>query len=922
MYRLSLVVIFILTLSQLVAQNPHGEELTMDCALCHTPNGWTIDFKTIQFDHDITEFNLEGTHNQVDCKLCHPTLVFDEAPSDCISCHDDIHSSTVGNDCVRCHTPETWLVDIIPELHEENGFPLIGAHSSLSCDECHISDTYLRFDRLGNECINCHQDDYLTTENPNHQSAGYSTDCLECHSPLAFGWVADGLTHGFFPLTLGHDIQDCKECHTTDNFSDASPDCVSCHQDDYNATTDPNHNSAGFSTDCASCHSVGLEWTPATFDHDDQFFPIYSGEHDGEWNDCNECHTNPSNYAEFTCIGCHTNPETDEDHNGVDGYVFENNACLACHPNGKAGEAFDHSSTNFMLTGGHFGVDCIECHSTGYVGTSMICNDCHNAEFLSTSNPNHNAIGITVDCIECHTTDPGWIPATFPNHNDYYQLNGAHAIIANDCASCHEGDYNNTPNTCIGCHQDEYNNTTNPNHLNAQFPTECIECHTEDDWIPATFDHDGQYFPIYSGDHEGEWSDCIDCHTNPSNYMEVDCISCHDNPDTDDDHDGISGYVYASTACLACHPTGSADEGFDHNTTNFMLTGGHFGVDCIECHANGYVGTSMVCNDCHNADFLSTTNPNHNAIGIPVDCIDCHTTDPGWIPATFANHNDYYQLNGAHSLIANDCATCHNGDYNNTPNTCVACHQTDYDNTTDPNHVTSQFPTDCAACHGESDWLPASFDHSTTSFMLTGGHFNVDCIECHADGYTGTSTLCNDCHNDTYSSTSNPNHNSIGISTDCVTCHTTDPGWIPASFDVHDDYYQLNGAHAAIATDCATCHNGDYNNTPNTCFGCHEVDYNNTTDPSHAGVFNTDCATCHTESAWEPSTFDHDGQYFQIDSGTHQGEWNDCTECHTNSNNYAEYTCFSCHDQSVLNAIDDHEASTEYAMGDCTACHQ
>ncbi len=684
-----------------MGQNPHGEELTMDCAFCHTADSWTIEIDSIQFNHNTTDFYLEGTHNQVDCKLCHPTLVFNEASSDCISCHDDVHSMTVGNDCVRCHTSETWLIDNIPELHEENGFPLIGAHSSLSCDECHISDTYLRFDRLGNECINCHQDDYLATTNPNHQSAGYSTECLDCHNPLGFGWEADVITHGFFPLTLGHDIQDCKECHISDNFSDASPECVSCHQDDYNSTTNPNHQSAGFSTNCILCHTADIDWIPASFNHDDQFFPIYSGEHEGEWNDCIDCHNNPNNYAEFTCIGCHINPETNEEHNGVDGYVYESNACLACHPTGKSGEAFDH------------------------------------------------------------------------------------------------------------------------------------------------------------------------------------------------------------------------------NTTNFMLTGGHFGIDCIECHANGYVGTSMLCNDCHNADFLATSNPNHNAIGISTDCISCHTTDPGWTPATFTNHNDYYPLNGAHALIANECATCHNGDYTNTPNTCVACHQTDFDNTTDPNHVASQFPTDCASCHGEDDWIPASFDHNTTNFALTGGHFNIDCLECHSNGYTGTSTLCNDCHNDTYTSTSNPNHNAIGISTDCVTCHTTDPGWIPASFDVHDDYYQLNGAHALIATDCATCHNGDYTNTVNTCVGCHQADYDGTTDPNHSGAgFNTDCITCHNESAWDPSTFDHDGQFFEINSGTHQGEWNDCATCHTNQNNFAEYTCFSCHDQNVLNAIDDHEASTEYAMGDCTACHQ
>ncbi|MEZ4887071.1 MAG: hypothetical protein R3E32_20240 [Chitinophagales bacterium] len=34
------------------------------------------------------------------------------------------------------------------------------------------------------------------------------------------------------------------------------------------------------------------------------------------------CHTNPNNFAEFTCTSCHTNPETDNEHTGVGGYNY------------------------------------------------------------------------------------------------------------------------------------------------------------------------------------------------------------------------------------------------------------------------------------------------------------------------------------------------------------------------------------------------------------------------------------------------------------------------------------------------------------------------------------------------------------------------------------------------------------------------
>ena len=319
----------------LVAQSPHGEDLIMDCSECHNQEGWTLDYETLVFDHNETNFQLEGTHTQTDCKSCHNSLVFNEAPSDCMSCHVDIHSQSVGNDCVRCHTSDSWLVFNIPELHEQNGFPLIGVHTNLSCVECHTNESTLIFNPLGNECIECHRDDYLAAQSPNHVSSGYSTDCQECHNPMGFGWDSQDIIHDFFPLTLGHDIQDCNQCHNTSNFSDVNADCVTCHQEDYNQTTNPDHLAASFPTDCVSCHTTNPGWIPATFDHDGMYFPIYSGGHEGEWDDCLDCHTNPSNYAVFTCVTCHGLTDMNEEHDGVSGYIYESNACLECHPDGS-----------------------------------------------------------------------------------------------------------------------------------------------------------------------------------------------------------------------------------------------------------------------------------------------------------------------------------------------------------------------------------------------------------------------------------------------------------------------------------------------------------------------------------------------------------------------------------------------------------
>jgi len=170
-------------------------------------------------------------------------------------------------------------------------------------------------------------------------------------------------------------------------------------------------------------------------------------------------------------------------------------------------------------------------------------------------------LGIPTTCSTCHTTNPNWQPATFPIHNNYYVLQGAHTTV--DCSNCHiGGNYNNTPTTCFGCHQADYNQTTDPNHVVAQFPTDCQLCHSQNAWEPSTFNHDGQYFPIYSGEHQGEWNTCADCHINPGNYNVFSCIDCHEHNQTsmNQEHRGISGYVWNSNACYSCHPNGESED--------------------------------------------------------------------------------------------------------------------------------------------------------------------------------------------------------------------------------------------------------------------------------------------------------------------------------------------------------------------------
>ena len=941
MLRCWLIIFLIGGTISLVAQNPHGEGLKMDCAACHTSDGWEISMDSWnfikdpeveisqitgwelkwdtldKFNHFNTNFPLEGQHAGVDCRGCHADLVFAPTSVDCISCHTDVHQQTVGSDCVRCHTADNWLVDNITELHLENGFPLLGMHATAACIECHTSETGLQFTRIGNECINCHLADFNATTNPNHADAGFSMECVDCHSIESIGWFSETMNHDFFPLTKGHEIEDCAACHIDRNFTNTPTDCFACHQTDFTAALEPNHEAAGFSTECIDCHTTDIGWEPAEYADHDNIFPIYSGAHQGEWEQCVDCHNNPSDYTQFTCTNCHTNPETDEQHAAVTGYVYENTACLACHPAGNSDDVFDHDKTNFPLTGAHVEVECLSCHSTGYAGTPTDCAACHQMDFEQTVNPNHKVLNLSTDCVSCHTTEPDWTPARFDNHDDFYPLNGAHAAIANDCAACHNGDYVNTPTTCFGCHAADFNSTTDPDHQASGFSTECQSCHSETAWLPATFDHDLTAFPL-TGVHAT--TDCIECHENGYEGTPTDCTACHQ-LDFDQTINPNHKALNLSTDCISCHlsdATSWIPATFDNHDEFYELKGAHAAIanDCVDCHNGDYNNTPNTCIGCHQPDFDNTTEPNHKTSGFPTDCTICHT-ETAWEPATFDHDQNNFPLRGAH--ITTDCIECHADGYAGTPTDCVACHQQDFDQTTDPDHKASGFPTDCKTCHSETAWLPATFDHDLTAFPLTGVHATTDCIECHENGYEGTPTDCAACHQLDFDQTINPNHKALNLATDCVSCHLSDAtSWIPATFDNHHEFYELKGAHAAIANDCVDCHNGDYNNTPNTCFGCHATDFNNTTDPNHKeSGFSTNCIECHTETAWEPATFDHDQTNFPL-RGAHITT--DCIECHADGYAGTPTDCVACHQSDFDQTTDPNHKDAGFPT-DCTICH-
>jgi hypothetical protein len=371
-------------------KSPHGAGFIISCNTCHNTEGWIVDKENLSFDHDKTSMPLVGQH----------------AKTECMQCHADVHESTVGKECDRCHTPYSWLVNNITQIHQQSRFPLVGVHATVDCYQCHTSETSQRFDVLGTECYSCHSENYAATTQPNHILAGYSIQCSDCHNIFSKEWKGTGFNHSFFPLTQGHTITDCSKCHVNGNYTNTSGECISCHQADYNATTNPNHVSANYSINCIACHTTAPGWKPATFDHSK--FPLTQGHN---ITDCSSCHVN-GNYTNTSseCVSCHQsdyNATTNPSHTSLN----FSTTCTECHttvPGWKPANYTKHDALSFPIySGKHKGEwnSCADCHTNTGNYKAFSCIDCHEHNKTDMDRKHREESGYvynSASCFNCH----------------------------------------------------------------------------------------------------------------------------------------------------------------------------------------------------------------------------------------------------------------------------------------------------------------------------------------------------------------------------------------------------------------------------------------------------------------------------------------------------------------------------------------
>ena len=465
--------------------DPHLHLHGLKCSACHTAASW----KDIVFDHTTTGTPLVGQHQVTPCTGCHNLRDFRTVSQQCRFCHQDPHRGDAGLMCQQCHNPASWSQIDARAAHADTRLPELGVHASLRCVDCHRQTGFQQFTGPVTPCVSCHQTTFQATNNPSHTALNFSKNCEACHQFTTWNFALFQQHDALFPIYSGTHAgkwRDCATCHV--NAADYTTfTCMSsgCHAQ---ARTDATHQGIGGyqyqATACLTCHPTGQQ---GTFAQHDAVFPIFTGAHAGIWSTCTQCHVDPTNPKNFTCMssGCHVQAQTDPVHSGIAGYSYTATACLSCHPTGQGGNFTQHDALYFPIySGTHAGTwtSCAQCHNVAGQPAQFTCmsSGCHDQ---ATTNSNHTGIpgySYTASaCLSCHPTGQG---GTFTQHDALYFpiYSGSHAGRWSSCAQCHDVANDPSQFTCMssGCHDQA---TTNSNHTGVTgyqyVATACLACH-------------------------------------------------------------------------------------------------------------------------------------------------------------------------------------------------------------------------------------------------------------------------------------------------------------------------------------------------------------------------------------------------------------------------------------------------------------
>lgn len=221
------------------ADDVHRGRNGKKCENCHNTKG----FGKAKFDHDKTDFPLQGKHKDVNCTDCHRGNLKDELSTGCYDCHqpDDVHKGQQGKNCVQCHDERGWNAEVVFD-HALSKFPLLGVHATLACEQCHVSRS---FKDAEERCISCHKED------DTHKKT-LGPKCELCHNASDWkAWLFDHDKQTDFKLEGAHKGLVCNACHREKVKKEIrmDADCYSCHAGD-------DAHAGSFGRYCDRCHTT------------------------------------------------------------------------------------------------------------------------------------------------------------------------------------------------------------------------------------------------------------------------------------------------------------------------------------------------------------------------------------------------------------------------------------------------------------------------------------------------------------------------------------------------------------------------------------------------------------------------------------------------------------------------------------------
>ncbi|MEI7842327.1 MAG: class III cytochrome C family protein [Gallionellaceae bacterium] len=184
--------------------------------------------------------------------------------------------------------------------------------------------------------------------------------------------------------------------------------------------------------------------------------------------------------------------------------------------------------------------DCFACHKSLTGADSARCVNCHKPADIGrlssvglpiikplTSVPFHQKLA-SQDCLACHSDHAGVKRFRQQGHFNHSLLQ---KMTLEQCQSCHK-----SPTDA----------------LHRQISGNCSQCHNQNKWKPATFNHI-KYFEL-DRDHSPS---CVTCHAG-NDYKRYTCYGCHEHTPENIRREHIEEGIRSFSNCVECHR--SADE--------------------------------------------------------------------------------------------------------------------------------------------------------------------------------------------------------------------------------------------------------------------------------------------------------------------------------------------------------------------------